>query len=39
VFVQNVSINGKPLENNLLSHYDIMNGGELVFEMSNQPKQ
>jgi predicted alpha-1,2-mannosidase len=39
VFVQNVSINGKPLENNLLSHYDIMTGGELVFEMSNQPKQ
>lgn len=39
VFVQNVSINGKPLENNLLSHYDIMNGGELVFEMSNQPKK
>lgn len=39
VFVQNVSINGKPLENNLLSHYDIMNGGELLFEMSNQPKK
>jgi predicted alpha-1,2-mannosidase len=36
IYVQSVSINGKTLENNLLSHQDIMNGGELVFEMSNQ---
>jgi len=36
IYVQSASINGKTLENNLLSHQDIMNGGELVFEMSNQ---
>ncbi|MEZ4798132.1 MAG: GH92 family glycosyl hydrolase [Flavobacteriaceae bacterium] len=38
VYVQSVSINGKTIENNLLSHHDIENGGELIFEMSNQPK-
>jgi predicted alpha-1,2-mannosidase len=39
VYVQSVSVNGKLLEGNLLSHQDIMNGGELVFEMSATPKQ
>ncbi len=39
VYVQRVSVNGKVLENNLLSHQDIINGGEIVFEMSNQPKK
>ena len=33
-----VSINGKILESTLLSHQDIMNGGEIIFEMSNTPK-
>jgi putative alpha-1,2-mannosidase len=39
VYVQSVSVNGKLLEGNLLSHQDIMNGGELIFEMSATPKQ
>ena len=39
VYVQSVSINGRVLENSLLSHQDIMKGGELIFEMSNKPKQ
>ncbi len=39
VYVQRVSVNGKTLEGNLLSHNDIMNGGEIIFEMSNQPKE
>jgi predicted alpha-1,2-mannosidase len=39
VYVNSVSINGKLLANNLISHQDIMSGGELVFEMSNQPNQ
>jgi len=38
VYVVSVSINGKSLEGNLLSHQDIMNGGELIFEMSSIPK-
>ena len=39
VYVQSVSVNGKLLEGNLLSHQNIMNGGELVFEMSATLKQ
>ncbi len=38
VFVNSVSINGKLLEDTLLSHHDIINGGELIFEMSSTPK-
>jgi len=38
VYVSSVSINGRPLENNMISHRDIMNGGTLIFEMSNSPK-
>ncbi len=37
VYIKSVSINGKSLKGNLLSHNDIMNGGEIIFEMSNQP--
>lgn len=37
VYVTKVSINGKVLENNTISHKDIVNGGTLVFEMSNLP--
>ncbi len=35
VYVKSVSVNGKIIEGTLLSHEDIMNGGEIVFEMSN----
>ena len=38
VYVQSVSLNGNIIEGNLLSHQDIINGGEIVFEMSNKPK-
>jgi len=37
IYVTKVSINGKILENNTISHEDIINGGELIFEMNNQP--
>ena len=39
VYVQSVSVNGKIIEDNLLSHENIMNGGKIIFEMSNQPKK
>jgi len=39
VHIQSVSINGKQIENHLLSHQDLMNGGELIFEMSPTPKK
>lgn len=35
VYVKSVTINGKALKNNTITHNDIVNGGELIFEMSN----
>ncbi|MBI9035616.1 MAG: GH92 family glycosyl hydrolase [Bacteroidales bacterium] len=37
VYVQSVSVNGKTIEGTSLQHRDIVNGGEIVFEMSDQP--
>jgi predicted alpha-1,2-mannosidase len=37
VFVQRILINGKALEGTLIKHSDLMNGGEIVFEMSSNP--
>jgi len=37
IYVKKITINGKILDNYLLSHEDILNGGEIVFEMSNSP--
>ena len=39
VYVKSVSINGKILNSTLLSHQDIMNGGEVIFEMSKTTKK
>lgn len=36
VFVKSVSVNGKVIEGTLLSHHNIMNGGEIIFEMTNR---
>ncbi len=38
VYVNRVTVNGKELNGFLLSHDDIINGGEIVFEMSNQQR-
>jgi predicted alpha-1,2-mannosidase len=38
VYVKNVTVNGKKITNNLISHFDIVNGGEIIFEMSNKIK-
>ncbi|MES2060815.1 MAG: GH92 family glycosyl hydrolase [Bacteroidota bacterium] len=35
-YVQSVSLNGKPYAKNYISHQDIVNGGKLVFVMSNR---
>jgi predicted alpha-1,2-mannosidase len=35
VYVQSVSVNGKIIERTMLTYEDIINGGEIVFEMSN----
>ena len=36
VFVKSITVNGKKLENYLLSHNAIVNGGEIIFEMSKE---
>jgi len=38
IYVKSISINGKLIEGTSISHKDIMNGGKIIFEMSNQPK-
>ena len=39
IYIKSVSLNGKPLTTSFLSHSDMANGGELVFEMSNRPNK
>lgn len=36
IYVESVSINGKIIEGTQLSHNDISNGGEIVFEMTDK---
>jgi putative alpha-1,2-mannosidase len=36
-YVKSVSLNGKKLDRIYIMHDEIMNGGELVFEMSDEP--
>lgn len=35
IYVRNIVVNGQAIRGTQLSHSDIMNGGEIVFEMSN----
>ena len=37
VYVKSVTINGEKINSTLLKHQEIMNGGEIIFEMSNLP--
>ncbi|SNY95494.1 GH92 family glycosyl hydrolase [Flagellimonas pacifica] len=37
IYFSSVTINGKPYPYSYLKHSDIVNGGELVFEMTNTP--
>lgn len=37
IYVESVTLNGKPLDGYILKHSDIMKGGELVFVMSDKP--
>ncbi|MGE5356458.1 MAG: GH92 family glycosyl hydrolase [Deltaproteobacteria bacterium] len=36
-FVKKIVLNGNMMEKNFISHYDLINGGELIFYMSNSP--
>ncbi|MCB9000541.1 MAG: glycoside hydrolase family 92 protein [Bacteroidales bacterium] len=37
VYVKKVLLNGKPVDNFKISHFDIINGGELLFILGNKP--
>ena len=37
VYVQKVVVNGKTLDRSYLTHAEIMNGGKIVFQMSDRP--
>lgn len=37
-YVKNVLLNGKELNRNFITHREIINGGKLIFEMTNLPK-
>ena len=37
VFVKSITLNGKVIVNSLLSHHELMKGGEIIFEMSDSP--
>ena len=39
VFVKSLTINGKTIDRNYILHDELMNGGEFVFTMSNQPNK
>ena len=39
VYVQKILLNGKEIKSFTLKHSDIMNGGKIVFYMSNKPKK
>lgn len=39
VYVKKAELNGKEIKDYTLKHADILNGGKLVFHMSNRPKE
>ncbi|MEZ5199522.1 MAG: GH92 family glycosyl hydrolase [Bacteroidales bacterium] len=39
IYIQSAKLNGKDYTQSFLQHEDIMNGGELVFEMGTQPNK
>ena len=38
VYVGSVSVNGRKLDRNYLTHSEIMNGGKIVFQMTDKPR-
>ena len=37
IYIQSITLNGKPYEKNYISHFDIVKGGKMVFTMGNKP--
>lgn len=38
IYVKNIILNKKPLKRNYIYHHEIMQGGELIFEMTAEPQ-
>ena len=38
-YIKSVTLNGKPYTKAYITHQDIMNGGELVFQMTSNPNK
>jgi putative alpha-1,2-mannosidase len=39
IYIQSVTLNGKPYQNSFILYKDIMNGGTLKFVMGSQPNK
>jgi predicted alpha-1,2-mannosidase len=39
IYIQSALLNGKPFNSTLLSHADLINGGELIFEIGPRPNK
>ncbi|WP_430815762.1 GH92 family glycosyl hydrolase [Carboxylicivirga sp. RSCT41] len=39
IYVQSVTLNGKPWDKSYIRHNDIVNGGELIFKMGSRPSK
>ncbi len=39
IYIQAAQLNGSPYNRSYLKHEDVMNGGELIFEMGSRPNQ
>ena len=39
VHIKSIKLNGNPYKKSFITHSDVINGGELVFEMSNKPNK
>ncbi len=39
IYIQSVSLNGKPYDKTYITHEDLMAGGELVFNMASKPNK
>jgi predicted alpha-1,2-mannosidase len=37
IYIQSVTLNGKPYGSSFITHQDLMNGGELIFVMGEKP--
>lgn len=39
IYIKSAKLNGRDYNKSYLSHFDVINGGELVFEMSSEPSK